>query len=150
MADQPAPVGNVIDPYRAYNFKLQIQGIDEGHFTEVSGLAAKVQVIAYREGGGGPTVRRIPGRVEWGDVTLRYGLTSSPLLWQWFQTTLNGKVERKSVSIVMLEADASTAAMQWDLEGAWISEWRAAPLDALGREVAVETLTLVFESLERR
>ena len=33
-----AQPGTFIDPYRAYNFKLQIQGVTEGHFTQCSGL----------------------------------------------------------------------------------------------------------------
>ncbi len=46
-----AQTGTRVDPYRAYNFKLEIQGVTEGHFTECSGLGVKVQAIAYREGG---------------------------------------------------------------------------------------------------
>ena len=39
------------DPYRAYNFKLIIQGVTEGHFTECTGLTVKVDAIKYREAG---------------------------------------------------------------------------------------------------
>ena len=46
-----AQPGTFIDPYRAYNFKLQIQGVTEGHFTQCSGLEIEVQPIRYREGG---------------------------------------------------------------------------------------------------
>jgi phage tail-like protein len=139
-----------IDPYRAYNFKLQIQGVTEGHFTEVSGMGVKVHAISYREGGVSQVVRRLPGRVEYADVTLRYGLTKSVELWNWFMTGMKGKVERRNVSVLMVDGDGTTEVMRWNLFNAWLSDWRAAALDAMGKEVAIETLTLVCESIERQ
>ena len=144
-----AQPGTWVDPYRAYNFKLVLQGVTEGHFTECSGLGIKVHAIRYRQGGVGQVVHRLPGPVEYAEVVLRYGLTASVDLWDWFQTAVKGAVERRNVSIVMLESDGSTEAMRWDLINAWPSEWRGAFLDAMGREAAIESLTLVYETLER-
>jgi phage tail-like protein len=39
--------------------------------------------------------------------------------------------------------------MRWDLVNAWIAEWRGSVLNAMQREVAIESLTLVFETLQR-
>ncbi|HEY0752982.1 MAG TPA: phage tail protein [Ktedonobacteraceae bacterium] len=144
-----AQPGVFIDPYRAYNFKLEIQGITEGHFTSCSGLGVKVQVIRYREGGTGQIVHCIPGPVEYADITLRYGLTASHEIWDWLLTAVVGKVERKNVSILMLDSSGTSETMRWDLINAWPAEWRGAPLDALNREIAIETLTLVYETLHR-
>ncbi len=137
-----------IDPYRAYNFKVDIQGVTEGHFTECSGLGMKVQPITYREGGS-PEVHQIPGRVDYGSVTLRYGLTSSNELWSWFKKIVDGSMERRNVSIIMMDTDGKSEVLRWNLIRAWPSEWRGVPLDASCSEVAIETLTLVFESLDR-
>jgi phage tail-like protein len=150
MADTPSPApGAPADPYRNYNFKLEIQGVTQGHFTQCSTIGARVQALSYREGGLQQVVRRLPGQVEYGDVTLRYGLTSSNELWLWFLTAVKGTVERKNVSVIMLAADGSTEVMRWNLVNVWPREWRGAPLDALGQEVAIESLTLVYETLER-
>lgn len=138
-----------VDPFRAYNFKLMIQGVTEAHFTQCTGLGIKVHALEYREGGANQVVQKIPGRVEYANVTLHYGLTASAELWNWFLTAVAGKVERKNVSIVMLDADGTTEVMRWNLMRAWPSEWSGAPLDALAREVAIEKLTLVFETLDR-
>ncbi len=138
-----------IDPYRAYNFKLVIQGVTEGHFTRVEGLEAKVEAIKYREAGNNQVVRRIPGRVEYADVKLWYGLTTSRDLWEWFLTAVRGQVERRNVSILMLDPDGVTEVMRWDLINAWPSEWKGAALDAMSHEIAIECLTLVFDTLER-
>lgn len=136
--------------YRVYNYKLIFQpDIAEAHFTEVSGLGVKVNSIAYREGGTQSIVRKLPGFVEYADVTLRYGLSSSRELWDWFLTGVNGKVERRNVSIVLLDTDGASEVMRWDLVNAWVTEWRGAVLDAMTNEVAIETLSLTFDTLAR-
>lgn len=141
--------GAFVDPYRAYNFKLMIQGVTEGHFTACTGLGAKIEVIRYREGGTNQVVHCIPGQVEYADVTLRYGLTSSHEVWDWLMAAMTGKVERKNVSILMLDSSGVSEVMRWDLINAWPAAWHGAALDALNREVAIETLTLVYETLQR-
>ncbi len=142
-------MANGVDPYRAYNFKLLIDGVAEGHFTQCSGLGLKVEAIRYREAGNTQLVRRIPGRVEYGDVALWYGLTSSLDLWNWLMTAVRGAVERKNISILMLDSDGATEVLRWNLLNAWPAEWRGAPLDALSQQVAVEKLVLVFDELDR-
>ncbi len=154
MASQPAAqagaqTGVSTDPYRAYTFKLEIQGVTEGHFTQCSGMSVRVPSIPYREAGAGQIVHRLPGPIEYGEITLRYGLTTSTQLWQWFQTAVKGQVERRNVSIVMLGDDGATPVLQWNLINAWPTEWRGALLDALGHEAAIESITLVFETLDR-
>jgi phage tail-like protein len=144
-----AMIGNRTDPYRAYNFKLEIMGVTEGHFTECSGIGVKVHAISYREGGTSQVVRRLPGPVEYGDITLRYGLTQSQQLWDWFLGGVKGEVARKNVSIVLVDNDGATEVMRWNLVDCWPTEWRGALLNAMSREVAIESITLVFESLER-
>jgi phage tail-like protein len=137
------------DPYRAYNFKLVIQGVTEGHFTECTGLGVKVDVIRYREAGENQVVRAIPGPVHYSDVILRYGLTASRELWEWMLTAVQGRVERRNISILMMDSAGAQEVMRWNLNNAWPSEWRGAPLNAMNDEVAIESLTLVYETLER-
>jgi phage tail-like protein len=64
-------------------------------------------------------------------------------------SAVQGRVERKNISIVMLSDDGVTPVLQWDLFEAWLSEWHGAMLDAMGREAAIETMTLVYERMER-
>src|SRR6185369_16970010 len=117
-----AQPGNWVDPYRAYNFKLLINNVTEGHFTEVSGLGVKVERISYREAGNNSIVRAIPGRVTYTSVTLRFGLTNSADLWTWLMTAVEGKVSRRNVSIVMLDSSGVTEVLRWNLVNAWPQE----------------------------
>jgi phage tail-like protein len=140
--------GTVVDPYRAYNFKLVVQGVVQGHFTRVDGLGMKIDRILYRAGGENSTVRVIPGQVEYSVVTVRFGLTDSTELLRWLFAAADGRVERRNVSLAMLDDAGSTEVRRWNLIGAWPCEWYGAPLDALGKELAIETLSLAYDRLE--
>ena len=148
-AQAQAPISAYVDPYRAYNFKLEIQGVTEAHFTEVSNMEVKVNAIPYREGGNSQVVHYVPGQTEYGAITLRYGLTRSTELWGWFLAGVKGTVQRKNCSIILLDADGTTEVLRWNLINAWAAEWRGARLSALDQEIAVESLTLVCETFER-
>lgn len=142
-------MANRVDPYGSFNFQLLIDGVTEGHFTECSGLGMRIEAIQYREAGTSQAVRRIPGRVEYGDVILRYGLTDSLDLWNWLRTVAQGVVQRKNVSVVMLASDGASEAIRWNLLNAWPAEWRGAPLRALSQEVAIEEMRLVCDEMNR-
>jgi phage tail-like protein len=148
-ATPAAQPGNWVDPLRSYNFKLLINNVTEGHFTEVTGLGVQVERISYREAGNNAVVRAIPGRVTYASVTLRYGLTSSHELWDWLMTAVEGRVSRRHVSIVMLDSSGTSEVLRWNLINAWPQEWYGAPLDAMSRELAIETLVLAHEGLHR-
>jgi phage tail-like protein len=62
---------------------------------------------------------------------------------------VKGKVQRKNISVVLLDSDGTTEVLRWNLVNAWVTEWRGAVLDAQSHEVAIETLTLVCETLDR-
>jgi phage tail-like protein len=137
------------DPYRSYNFKLEIGGVAEGHFTECSGLNVKIESIPYREAGNHQLVRHIPGPVDYTAVTLKYGVTKSRELWDWLMKSAEGNVQRRNVSIVLMDSKGDSEVMRWNLVDAWPSEWQGAALNASEKTMAIETLTLVFDRLER-
>ncbi len=137
------------DPYRAYNFSLVVQGVAQAHFTECSGPGVQIEAIEYREAGNNQTVRRFPGKVHYDNIELRFGLSESQELWDWLMASARGSHEPRNVSIVYLDSQNATEVMRWDLINAWPSQWRSAPLNALGSELAIETLVLVYESIQR-
>jgi phage tail-like protein len=137
------------DIFRAYRFKLDIQGVSAAYFTEVSGLGVKVEAIEYRAGGDAPWVRRLPGWAKVGEVTLRYGLSRTNTLWDWFREALDGKVTPRDVSIILLGTDGVEEVSRWNLFRTWLAEWRAARLDATAASAAIETMTLVADELKR-
>ena len=68
------PAAGRHDPYAAFNFLVEIDGVVTAGFSEVSGLASEVDVISYREGGE-LRVRQLPGLIEYPRLVLKRGLT---------------------------------------------------------------------------
>lgn len=142
----PATARN--DPYRSFNFVVEIEGVPSAGFASVSGLAGELQVVEYREGADPlSSSRKLPGRVAYPNVVLRRGVTASRDLWDWFQTGVEGQVERRDVAIVLLD-NSRQPVLRWLLRNAWVTKFEAPELDASANEVAIETIELVHERLE--
>jgi phage tail-like protein len=136
------------DPFKNYSFLVEIDGIASSEFKSVSGLAAEAEVIEYREGSDPiSSSRKLPGRVRYPNVRLSRGLTTSRDLWDWWETVVNGTVERRNVAITLLD-DSRTPVLRWLLRDAWVAKFEAPELDASANEVAIETLELAHERLE--
>lgn len=136
------------DPYKAFNFRVEIDGIAVAGFTEVSGLDSETSVIEYRAGDDSGTVRKLPGLTRHGNIVLRRGVTQSADLWNWRKTVVDGKVDRRNGSIVLLDDDR-TEVLRWDFVGGWIAKWRGPTLNAAVDAVAIETIEIAHEGLER-
>jgi phage tail-like protein len=142
----PAPTRR--DPFKNYSFLVEIDGIPASAFKSVSGLAAEAEVIEYREGSDSLTSsRKLPGRVRYPNVRLSRGVTTSRDLWEWWETVVNGNVQRRNVAIVLLD-DSRTPVLRWLLREAWIAKFEAPDLEAEGNEVAIETIELAHEGFE--
>ena len=76
----------IVDPFRAYNWRLEIGGGAQAYFTACSGLGVTIDVIKYREAGNLQIVRPIPGQVNYEPITLYYGLTPSREVFDWLMT----------------------------------------------------------------
>ncbi len=135
--------------YRAYNFILDLGGGTVGYFTKISELEMFIETIDYREGGAGPAVRKLTGRVSYSNVELKWGLTESTEMWDWLMCAVKGEVTRKNISIILRDNDGKREVTRWNLDNAWPCSWRGARLDALSNEVAIETICIAHEGLTR-
>lgn len=146
-----AKTGVKPDPYRNFNFRVEIDGISQASFSECSGLDATTDPIEYREGGDNTTVRKLPGKTTYADITLKSGLTDSDELWQWRKSVIDGNVQRKNGSIVVydLANDPEQEVARWNFVRAWPTKWEGPSFEAAGNDVAVESFTIVHEGIER-
>src|SRR3954465_8173529 len=83
------------DPYRSYNFLVEIDGITRAGFRECSGLDSAQDPIEYREGIDSLTMRKLPGLAKFSNVVLKWGISDDADLYQWCQKAVKGTVERK-------------------------------------------------------
>ena len=135
------------DPYGAFNFLVEIDGVTAGGFSECSGLSTETDVIEYREGGDRGGVRKLPGLTKYSNIVLKRGITTSRDLWNWRRVVINGGIDRRSGRIVLLGEDRNPVANFRFIEG-WPSKWEGPKLNAKANEVAIETLEIAHEGLE--
>ncbi|HBY93087.1 MAG: phage tail protein [Ardenticatenaceae bacterium] len=140
--------GQRVDPYRNFNFLVEIDGITQAGFSDASGFGASTDPIEYREGGETKAVRKLPGITKWNNITLKWGLTDSRELFDWYQDIVNGKIERKNGSIIVLDLEGNET-VRWNFYEAWPTKWDGPDYTAKGNDVAIETLELATERVER-
>lgn len=140
------------DPLLGFNFAIDVGGTIKGYFTEVSGIGSESEIVEQKvvNDKGIEVVLKIPGRLKWGDITLKRGITSSMDLWDWRQQVEDGKVKeaRKNGSIVMYDRELKEAA-RWNFTNAWPSKISGPAPKADGNEIGVEEITIVHEFIKR-
>ncbi|MFQ4136437.1 phage tail protein [Nodosilinea sp. PGN35] len=136
------------DPYKNYRFLVEIDGIVQAGFAECSGFGSEVQVVEYREGGDPTTARKLPGMAKYPDITLKWGLTDSRELYDWHLTAINGQIERKNGSVVVLD-DAGQEQARWNFFSAWPSKYTGPSFNAKGNDIAIDSLTVCCERMAR-
>jgi phage tail-like protein len=135
------------DPYRSFNFQLQIDGVPLGAFSEASGLTAEGDAVDYREGTDMQSnVRKLVGLRKYANIMLKRGYTQDKSLWLWYMAIVNGTPDRRNVTIVLMN-EAHQPVLRWHAENAWVNKIEGPTFKAAGNEIAIESVELVHEGL---
>lgn len=136
-----------VDPYKNFNFRVEIDSFAVAGFSECSGLESEVAVIEYREGADF-FATKLPGRPKYGDITLKRGVTQSAELQNWHKNILNGVPDRRNGVITLMD-DERKDVVRWKFFNAFPRKWEGPSLYASGNEVAIESLVLACDRIER-
>ena len=141
------------DPLVSFSFTLDIQGVVTGFFSEVSGLGSETEVIDQKvmsPDGKAEIIRKIPGRMKWGDISLKRGITDIMDVWTWRKMVEDGDIKgaRKNGSIMMLNQSSEIVA-QWDFVNAWPSKVSGPQIQSDSNALGVEEMTIVHEGIKR-
>jgi phage tail-like protein len=135
------------DPYRGFNFKLEIDGVVRAAFQQASGLDADAGE-AQEEEDATAAARKLPGLNKYSNITLKRGMTGDHSLSAWHKQSISGTVERKNGSIVLLD-EAGEEKLRWNFVGGWPKKWDGPSLNANTKDVAIETLEIAHEGLTK-
>ena len=97
-------------PHTRFRYKVEIDGLDAVGFSEVTGFDASIDVVEYREGDMVTTPMKVPGLKRYGNITLKQGLVDSTVMYDWLMVGVNGAVDRKTITITLLDEEESPAA----------------------------------------
>lgn len=136
------------DPYRVFRFVVEINGRRVGGFSEITGLEVRTEVEEYREGGRNGYVHKLAKETRYPNLTLKRGITDKTDLWDWHQQVVLGDVERKQVSVVVLDV---TGREKWRLifAEAYPVKWNGTDLNAAGNTVFVESIELAHHGMTK-
>ena len=136
------------DPYRSFRFRIEVQGTQLGGFQSVGGLERDTKIEPYREGGINDYEHQLVIQTTYPPLVLKRGLVD-PELGAWHQAVIDGTIDRKTVSIVLMD-EAGAEAWRWLCLAAFPSKWTGSELDASGNAVAIETVEFVHQGLRRQ
>jgi phage tail-like protein len=136
------------DPYRNFRFRVEIDGLQQAGFTDVSGFDSTVDVVEYREGTETTTMRKLSGLTKYGNISLKWGITDSTEIYNWYIEVTKGNVQRKNISIVLVDETGSDKS-RWNFINAWPSKYDAPDFSAKSSEVGIESLDIVHEGMVR-
>ena len=135
--------------YPLSNFHFTVEwGGTKISFTEVSGLDIYFEPILYRQGASPEySETKMPGIVKYSNITLKRGLTAGDNeFYQWMNTKLLNSIERRDITIKLLNENHEPA-FTWRVKNAFPIKYSGPVLNAMGNEVAMETLELAHEGL---
>jgi phage tail-like protein len=127
-------------PYLGFRFRIEIEGIIIGGFSEVSGLQSEIEVESIEEGGINDYVHKLPKKAKFSNIVLKRGITDSDKLWRWYENILVGIIDRKLISIILTDSEGNEQ-WRWEIIDAYPIKW-------VGSELKAETSSVAFESLE--
>jgi phage tail-like protein len=143
-----AQTGQRVDPYMNFNFLVEIDGIARAAFHDCTGFDSTIDVVEHREGGENTTTRKLPGITKYSNIVLKWGVTDDPDLYNWHRTAVDGNVQRRNGSIVLLDREGQER-VRWNFVNAWPCKWDGPDFNAEGNDVAIETLELAHEGVKR-
>ncbi|MCR5777173.1 MAG: phage tail protein [Lachnospiraceae bacterium] len=129
-------------------------------FTEVSGIAATVDVIEFRQGNANSMAPlKIPGLVKHDNITLKMGYTLNNAFKTWVMACVHDsrkEMQRSDVTIELIDINGGTpdavptsvsGSITWVLKNAWVTKYTGPDLNSTASEVAIESVELAYEEL---
>src|SRR5689334_22575673 len=137
------------DPIRNFRFRLEIDGITQAGFSEVTGFDVTVDPIDYREGTDPTHVRKLTGLTKFGNVTMKWGVTTSMELYNWHRQIVDGDIVRKNITIVSVN-ERGDDVNRWEIVEAWPTKYDPMDFNAKGNDVGLETMEFANEGVQRK
>lgn len=153
MAEKP----KYIDPPVAYNFAVAFGSskstpLEDTYFSQISGIAAELEVEEKMEGGLNDWVYHLPKKVKRSRITLKRGLASvnSDLI-KWCLSSIQfekTQIIPKQMIISLLDKNPNEPRMVWAFYNVIPVKWSMGDFNAKESNVAIESIEMAFSNME--
>lgn len=144
-----AETGERQDPFLAFRFEIKLDDLAVGGFSECSGIQLETEVLDHAEGGLNTHLHKFPTRTKQSNIVLKRGIVDK-VLWNWYYDLTQGKVKFRNGTILVRDPSGSDVVLEWQFRRAFPAKWQGPELNATQDNIAVETLELCHQGLERR
>ena len=139
--------GDRNDPYRGFNFRVEIDNTAVAGFRECRGISSTTDAVEYREGTDVPLhPRKLMAMRKHQNITMIRGMTQNEALWLWYKNILNGIADRRNGAIV-LQDEQHNDVLRWEFENGWICKWDGPAMNATSNDVALESIEICVEQV---
>lgn len=171
-------MSEIMSPFQALRFEVTFEEhslargqtpggavpLCRGSFSECSGLEANLEAKVINEGGRNYGAAQRAGRVTFGTVVLKRGVTSNRDLWRWFELVSQGASAYRLSAVLEIRGPAvpggnepgpaartsdgaSEVRWRWQLRHCLPVKFKVPAASASGTEIAIEELHLAHEGL---
>ncbi len=141
-------LSHLLDPFRNFNFIVEIDGILAAGYSEVNGLGIELEVEKRHFGGENDVQYSFIKQASYSDLVLKNGVSQYDFMWKWFEDTVKGKPKPRNGSIYLYDLGSKTLTY-WNFYQAYPIQWEGPSLNAQGNEVATHSTTLVYQQLKK-
>ncbi len=143
-------------PPAAFNFKVVFSaggGMLDTSFQEVSGIKASIETEPYSELGENGYTLQLPKPPTYDPLVLKRGIADmkSPLV-KWCSSVFEGNFTKPITPMpvqVHLIGEHQTPIRSWSFSNVYPVSWEVDGFNSTKNEVAIETITLRYDSLSR-
>lgn len=137
-------------PIRGHRFTVNVGGLGLISFKSVESFSIETSPVEYREGAfASLTVRKLPGLITYGEITLTKGMYQSLELYNYFMGYMNGKVTAVQQMTIQAYDNADMAVAKWSVLNAWPYHYDSGGLNADSADILIETVTFANEGVFR-
>lgn len=143
MPDRDRP-----EPFKGYNFRLEVDNVAKAAFREISGLTFETDPVEYREGDERYLhVRKLYGLRKFTNLQAKRGITTDLRLWNWYKQILNGPAPLRDGAIILTD-ELQRDRLRWSFKNAFITKWEGPTFNATAGDVAIEMIELCVDRVE--
>ncbi len=140
------------DPAISARFMVKFGSKLQGSFRECTVVSAEHEPAEYKfsDEKGNPGYYAVPGRMKFGRITLKRGLTDDMSAWRWRKEVEDGNITaaRTNGSILMMDQNGAPMA-EFNFENVWPLKVSGPTPNANSSELATEEVELICEKISR-
>lgn len=141
--------------FTTFNFLVEISVPDvsdelcKATFSECEGLEMNMESKTFHQGGQNNQQVHLAGKVSYGQLTLKRGMSKDFGLWRWFSEVMKTtQREIRGQGIVVMLDGAQQKQITFKLKDCLPIKLRAPSLNAQSGGIAIEEMQLVYAALE--